>query len=238
MGSTLIPQLTRCAGDVYGHEFKPKQELNGRECLVVKVVEDNGDSTYVHVTSQICLDCTNEPKFEASRGVSVVRIVLGSGTPVGDMKGRLLTIVGDTEGSISGVYESTPDALLRQNDQEKSGYFSSVLECVHRYALWAPPQDPEHGPSSMRRVGDPMTHRFGEYILTELPEVDVQKYAGPDDFETWFNNENFWMSSGKSNAGPDNPDDNPGPDHNPVPGKPDPHVVEGREDNVHHGRGP
>ena len=81
-------------------------------------------------------------------------IVPAAGAPVSDMKGRWLTIVGDTKSGISGVYEPTPDALLRMNDKEKSGYFSSMLESVYRYALWSPPQDSELGLTSMKRVGD------------------------------------------------------------------------------------
>lgn len=42
----------------------------------------------------------------------------------------------------------------------------------------------------------------------------------------------------KNDVGPDNPNGNPGPDDHPVPDKPDSHVVERPEDNVHYGREP
>lgn len=166
-------------------------------------------------------------------------IVPAAGAPVSNMKGRWLTIVDDTKSGINGVYESTPDALLRLNDKEKSGYFSSMLESVYRYALWSPPpQDSELGLTSMKRVGDAIMQRLGNKTLIELPEMEEHKYAGPDTFKTWLENEDFWMLSEKSDVGSDSPNGNPGPDDHPVLDKPDSHVVERLEDNVHHGREP
>ena len=187
--------------DGYRDTFKPKADDKGMPYLVVAVNELDGTTTDLHFVTQICLDMTNEPTLAADKGLSLVILGPSAGVPseVEWSKYRGLTVIGDTHSFRSGVYESTPAALLKMKDQTQSHFVRNMINAFWKY-VGHEPEQLEYQYPIMERKGFNKLHeskKDGRHYF-ELPETKVSAFQGAETFQKYAESKEYLYTTENS----------------------------------------